>query len=54
MKESRLLLKAPKASRIAGVLGSMPVGNAALVYLFIVLSKGDPFCQRNMVSAGLP
>ena len=48
------LLNEPNAFRITGVLGSMPEGNGALVYLFIVLSKGAPFCQRNMVSTGRP
>lgn len=52
LKVSTLLLKAPNAIRMFGVLGSMPAANAALVYLFIVLSKIAPFCQRIVVSPG--
>lgn len=51
---STLLLSVPNALRTAGCLGSMPAGYAALVYLFIVVSKLVPVRQRNMVSVGLP
>ncbi len=54
LKVSILLLKEPNAFNIAGPLGSIPAGNEVLVYLFIMLSKKAPFCQRNMVSAGWP
>ena len=54
LKVSTLLLKELNAFKIDGSLGSMPAGNAALVYMFIMLSNKAPFCQRNMVSAGRP
>lgn len=51
---STVSLSVPNALRIAGCLGSMPAGYAALVYLFIVVSNLDPDRQRNIVSVGLP
>ena len=51
-KMSILLLKVANVFRIAGYLGSMPTGNAAVMYLFIVTSKAAPFSQRNKVSVG--
>ena len=39
LEVSRILLKEPNAFKIDGRLGSMPAGNAALVYMFITVSK---------------
>lgn len=47
-----LLLKVANVFRIAGNLGSMPAGNPAVMYLFIVASKAAPFSHINMVSIG--
>lgn len=47
-----LLLKLPNVFRILGLLGSVLAGGAALVYLFIMLSKLASFRHRNMVSGG--
>ena len=51
-KVSTLLLKVANILTIAGNRGSMPAGNAAVMYLFNVASKAAPFSQRNMVSVG--
>lgn len=47
-----LLLKLPNVFRILGLLESILVESAALVYLFIMLSKLASFRHRNMVSDG--
>lgn len=47
-----LLLKLPNVFRILGLLGSILAGSAALLYLFIMLSKLASFCHKNMVSDG--
>lgn len=47
-----LLLKLPNVFRILGLLDSILAGSAALVYLFVMLSKVASFRHRNMVSDG--
>lgn len=49
-----LLIEASVALRIAGFLGSIPAAKSALVYLFMMVSKGAPFRQRNMVRVAWP
>ena len=49
-----LMLKSPNVFRNLGLLESILSGNAALVYLFIVVSKLASFRRRNMVSDGRP
>lgn len=45
-----LLLKLSNVFRILGLLESILAGSAALVYLFIMLSKLASFRHKNMVS----
>ena len=45
-----LLSKLPNVFRILGLLESILAGSAALVYLFIMLSKLGAFRNKNMVS----
>ena len=54
LKKFALLLKRLMAFRIAGFLGSIPAGNGALVYLFIMLSNLASFRQRNILSTEWP
>ena len=49
-----LLLKLPNVFRILGLLESILSGDAALVYLFVMVSKLTSFRRRNMVSDGRP